>query len=139
MTEPAFAAAVTAFEAGPDTSSDETFNEWQRAIAPRSYAHWDETAQAHARSMWYFMNAARAFMSGDAPGDLADRVRGVRSPTMVIAGAQDATLHAAAVAALTGLFPAGHLALIDDCGHFPWVEQPVRFREAVDPFLAQLG
>jgi pimeloyl-ACP methyl ester carboxylesterase len=139
MTEPAFAAAVSAFEAGPDTSGDETFNEWQRAIAPRSYAQWNETAQTHARSMWYFMNAARAFMSGDAPADLAHRVRGLKAPTLVIAGAQDATLHVAAVAALTDRFPAGRLAVIDDCGHFPWIEQPARFREAVDPFLDQLS
>jgi len=136
MAEPAFAAATTAFTAGPDTSSEETFNAWQQAIAPRGYARWDETAQAHARSIRYYLTAARAFLSGDTPADLLDRLRDVEAPTLVIAGAEDATLGVAAVAAVAGLFPHGRTAVIENCGHFPWVEQPAAFRGVVDCFLA---
>src|SRR5260370_769055 len=49
MGEPPFEAAIAASDAGPDTSSDETFNAWQQAIAPLCYATWNETAQEHAR------------------------------------------------------------------------------------------
>ncbi len=38
--EPVFDAAWAALKAGPDTSSDETFNAWQQAIAPTGYAAW---------------------------------------------------------------------------------------------------
>lgn len=138
MAEPAFAAATAAFDAGPDTSSDETFNAWQQASAPRGYARWSGTAQAHARSGWYSLAAARAFFRGDGPADLPARLRDVLAPTLVIAGAQDATIGVRPVVAVADLFPHGYAAVIEDCGHFPWVEDPVAFRSAVDPFLAQL-
>jgi pimeloyl-ACP methyl ester carboxylesterase len=138
MAEPVFAAAMSAFHAGPDTSSDETFNAWRQAIAPLGYARWSDTAQAHALSGWYSMAAAQAFLSGDAPADLLDRLRTVLAPTLVIAGAQDATIGVSQVVAVADLFPNGHAAVIEDCGHHPWVEQPASFRNVVDPFLAQL-
>jgi pimeloyl-ACP methyl ester carboxylesterase len=138
MAEPPFAAAVSALDAGPDTSSDETFNAWQQAIAPLCYATWDETAQEHARAGWYALTAARAFLSGDPPPDLAGRLRQVRAPVLVIAGAQDATAGTGPVIAVAGLFPDGRAAVIEHCGHMPWVEQPAAFRGILDDFLAAL-
>jgi pimeloyl-ACP methyl ester carboxylesterase len=138
MGEPPFAAAVLARNAGPDTSSDETFTAWQQAIAPLGYAMWNDTAQAHARAGRYALAAARAFLSADPPADLADRLREVLAPTLVIAGAQDAIAGVSPVVAVADLFPNGHAAVIQDCGHHPWVDQPASFREVVDPFLAQL-
>jgi pimeloyl-ACP methyl ester carboxylesterase len=135
MAEPQFAAAVAARDAGPDTSSDETFNAWQQAIAPLCYAKWDETAQAHARIGWYALAAARAFLSGDPPPDLTGRLREVRAPVLVIVGAQDAISGTGPVAAVAGLFPDGRATVIEHCGHMPWVEQPTRFREVLDPFV----
>jgi pimeloyl-ACP methyl ester carboxylesterase len=138
MAEPPFAAAASALDAGPDTSSDETFNAWQQAIAPLCYAKWDETAQEHARTGQYALAAARAFLSGDAPPDLAGRLREVRAPVLVIAGAQDVIAGTAPVVAVANLFPDGRAAVIEHCGHMPWVEQPAAFREVLDPFLAEL-
>jgi pimeloyl-ACP methyl ester carboxylesterase len=138
MAEPLFAAAVSAQNAGPDTSSDETFNAWQQAIAPLCYAKWNETAQAHARTGRYALAAARAFLSGDPPPDLTDRLRKVRAPALVIAGAQDAIAGTGPVVAVAGLFPNGRATVIEHCGHMPWVEQPTTFRDVLDPFLAQL-
>jgi pimeloyl-ACP methyl ester carboxylesterase len=40
---------------------------WQQAIAPLCYVQWDQTAQAHARTGWYALAAARAFLSDDPP------------------------------------------------------------------------
>jgi pimeloyl-ACP methyl ester carboxylesterase len=139
MAEPAFAAAVLADSEGPDTSSDDTFNAWQDAVAPLCYARWTDTEQAHARSGRYALAAARAFLSADPPADLAGRLSEVIAPTLVIAGAQDAIAGVIPVVALADLFPNGRAAVIEHCGHTPWVEQPASFREVVDPFLAQLG
>ncbi len=135
MADPVFAAATAAFDAGPDTSSEETFNAWQQASAPRGYASWTSTAQAHARAGWYSLAAARVFFDGDGPTDLRARLGYVLAPTLVIAGAQDATIGVRPVIAVADLFPHGRAAVIENSGHFPWVENPDAFRSAVDPFL----
>jgi pimeloyl-ACP methyl ester carboxylesterase len=136
--EPAFAAAMSAFQAGPDTSSDETFNAWQQAAAPLAYARWDETAQAHARSVRYSLDAVLAFFNGDTPADLLDRLRQVHAPTLVIAGAHDTSAGVAPVLAVAELFPNGRATVIDASGHFPWVEQPAVFRAALTAFIAEI-
>lgn len=136
MEEPAFAAAMSALTAGPDTSSDATFNAWQRAIAPLGYARWSEAAQAHARSNRYSMAAARGLLERRLT-DLLDRLREVVAPTLIIAGAKDAGTGVALVVGVADLFN-GHAAIIGACGHNPWVEQPASFRRVVDAFLAQL-
>jgi pimeloyl-ACP methyl ester carboxylesterase len=138
MAEPAFAAAVSADDAGPDTSSDETFNAWQQAIGPLCYATWDQAAREHSRVGWYSLAAARAFLSDGPPPGLAGRLRQVRAPVLVIAGAQDAIAGSGPVAAVAGLFPHGRAAVIDGCGHMPWTEQPAAFRKVLDPFLDEL-
>jgi pimeloyl-ACP methyl ester carboxylesterase len=139
MDEPVVVAALSAFHAGPDTSNDETFNAWQQAAAPLGYARWDGPTQAHARAMWYSMAAARAFLGGDEPADLLARLGAVPAPTLVVAGAEDTSAGFAPVVAVAELFPRGRSAVIDRCGHFPWIERPIRFREALDPFLAEFG
>jgi pimeloyl-ACP methyl ester carboxylesterase len=135
----AFVAALEAFEAGPDPSSDETFNEWQRAVAPRGYARWDATTEAHAYAMRYSLEGARAFMSGDGPPDLLDRLGRLDAPVLALAGAEDTSLHASSVEAVARLFPRGRAVVIADSGHFPFLEQPAAFRAAVDPFLAEVS
>ena len=134
--EPAVAAALAAMEEGPDLTDDGSFTAWRLRTAPLGYARWDATAQEHARAMSYSLAAARAFMSGQTPGDLRDRLRAVAAPTLVVAGARDGAAGCAPVLAVADLFPRGSGVLIGDCGHFPWVERPAQFRAAVDPFLA---
>jgi len=83
---------------------DETFNAWQQAIAPLGYAKWGDTEQTLALAGTH-LAAARAFLSGDAPTDLPDRLRNVPAPTLVIAGAQDVTIGVDTVVAVADLFP----------------------------------
>nr|WP_281387047.1 alpha/beta fold hydrolase [Jiangella mangrovi] len=137
-TEPAFAEAWAALAAGPDVLDDEGFNDWQRRVAPSSYAHWGPAEREHASVGRYGLPANRAYFSVDPPADLADRVRAVAAPVLVVAGADDAMTGLAPVVALAGLFPAGRVAVVDDCGHYPWVEQPASFRAAVDAFLDEV-
>ncbi|PRY47438.1 TAP-like protein [Geodermatophilus tzadiensis] len=63
----------------------------------------------------------------------------MEAPVLVVAGAQDAVTGLAPVQAVAGVFPHGRSVVVEDCGHFPWVEQPAAFRAAVDPFLAGVG
>jgi pimeloyl-ACP methyl ester carboxylesterase len=134
--EPEFAAALAAAEAGPSSAAE--FDAWQAAIGPLGYARWDDTARAHAGAGGWSMAGAIAFLSGDGPPDLVDRLRAVTAPTLVIAGARDTSTGVAPVVAVAGLFPHGRAVVVEDSGHHPWLEQPAAFRAAVDPFLAGL-
>ncbi len=130
-----FQAAWAALQQGPDTSGEEAFNAWQRAIAPVGYAAWGPREQAHAHIGRWNLEAARAFLAAAPAPDFVERLQALTAPVLVVAGARDAVTGLAPVEALARLFPAGQLAVLDDCGHYPWVEQSVAFREAVDPFL----
>ncbi|MEV4317637.1 alpha/beta hydrolase [Actinocrispum sp. NPDC049592] len=134
--EPGFAAALKTKAQGPDVNAgDDAFNEWHRAGAMVGYAAWTEVEQEHSRIGKFSLQAALNYFSVDPPEDFPDRLRKVQSPVLVIAGADDCTTGVSQVVALSMLFPRGGIALIDRCGHFPWVERPKEFREAVDAFL----
>ncbi|AGL14377.1 alpha/beta fold hydrolase [Actinoplanes sp. N902-109] len=106
---------------------------WWRVVAPLGYARWGTVEREHARVGEINFAANQAFRMLDPPGDLT----AVTAPVLVVAGAQDCLTGFEPVAALAGVFPRGELAVIEDCGHYPWVEQPAAFRRAVDAFLAQ--
>jgi pimeloyl-ACP methyl ester carboxylesterase len=105
------------------------------ATAPFAYAAWTEIEQAHARIGRFNLKAAQNYFSVDPPDDFPDRLRKLEAPVHVVAGANDCTLGVSQVIALAGLLPAGTITVIDQCGHFPWVEQPGEFRKAADLFL----
>ena len=130
--EPAFDAALAAFAAGPDMTSDDSFNAWQQSVAPAGYAGWSAAEQAHAQIGRWSLDASQAFF-GVEPPDLPRRLAAVTAPVLVMAGAQDCFTGVAI--ALAGLFPAGDAVVIGHCGHYPWVEQPAEFRRAADAFL----
>jgi pimeloyl-ACP methyl ester carboxylesterase len=136
--DPAFEAAVTAWDAGPDTDDEAGFNAWHRVLAPLAYAVWGEREQAHASTGHYSFAANRAFFSVDPPQDLPTRLADVTVPVLVVAGAEDCYTGLVEVTALAKLFPAAELVVIERCGHHPWVEQPTAFRHAVDGFLLRL-
>lgn len=137
--EPAFDAALTALAAGPDVTSDDSFNAWQQIVAPAGYAAWTADEQAHAQTGRWDLAASQAFFRVGPPPDLARRLGAVAAPVLVVAGAQDCFTGVAPLVALAALFPAGDAVVIDRCGHYPWVEQPAQFRRAADAFLGVGG
>lgn len=134
--DPVFDEAFAAWEAGPEEPVTEaSFQDWALRNAPVAYAAWGPAEQRHAAAMVSNFAANRAFFSVDPPDDWAARLTRVTAPVLVVAGAQDGATGVTQPLALAELFPAGESVVIDDCGHFPWVEQPEAFRAAVDPFL----
>jgi pimeloyl-ACP methyl ester carboxylesterase len=133
--EPAFDAAVAASQAGPDLSNDEVFNAWQQRAARMGYAAWGPTEQSHAMVGRWDLAAAKAYFSVEPPGDLALRIGTVAASVLVIAGADDCVTGLAPVKALAARFPASRVEVIARCGHYPWLEQPGAFRQAIDAFL----
>lgn len=135
--DPAVAAAITALEE-PDAPTDAEFRAQFLRQAPASYAHWGETEQEHATIGTVGLAAAHAWFDG-IPDDAVAQVRGARRvPTLVVAGDRDL---------LTGLRPVvdyaealdAELRVLEDCGHYPWVEQPAAFREVVAEWLRGRG
>jgi pimeloyl-ACP methyl ester carboxylesterase len=136
--DPSFDAAMVAWEEGPPGDDDAAIDAWQQRMAPVGYAAWGPVEQAHNSTAHYSVAANAAYFSVDPPSDLAVRLGLLSVPVLVVAGAQDCITGLAPVTALAGLFPTGAVAVLDRCGHYPWVEQPAAFRHAVDTFLDTL-
>ena len=138
--DPQFAAAVAASVAGPDLRAGaQAFNDWHRRCAPMGYATWGPAERAHAAVGSWSPSAVEAYFSIDVPDDLPRLLGRVTAPTLVVAGADDCLTGLAPVLAVADLFPHGRAAVIEQCGHYPWVEQPEAFGKAMDDFLDGLG
>jgi proline iminopeptidase len=61
----------------------------------------------------------------------------VRAPALFVHGEDDPLPPASAVGT-AALIPGALVETIPDCGHFPWLEQPAAFRDAVERLLAQV-
>jgi len=134
--EPAFDTAVAALSTMPQPgASDDEFATWQETTAPAGYAAWTEKEQAHAKTGRWYPAAVFAYFSVTPPHDLPDRLSELHVPVRIIAGAQDHLTGLAPVLAMTKLFPRGEAVVLDECGHYPWVEQPTAFRQVAEDFL----
>jgi pimeloyl-ACP methyl ester carboxylesterase len=135
--DPDFAAAHAALVAGPGGSMDDDgFNAWHQASAPAGYASWGAKERAHSQIGRWNLAATKAYFSVMPPLDLATRLGEISAPVLVVAGADDCLTGVAPVTALADIFPAGASVVIENSGHYPWIEQPSAFREVVDRFLA---
>lgn len=70
--------------------------------------------------------------------DLTDELGHVTAPTLVVHGDADAVPFASS-AAFAGAFPNARLWVMQDVGHFPWLEAPVPFFTRVNTFLRREG
>jgi pimeloyl-ACP methyl ester carboxylesterase len=131
--EPAFDRAVAAFHRRPQTQ--EEFDSWQAETAPAMYAVWTEREQAHAQVGRTDLSTVQAYLGVAPPPDFPQQLGKTQARVRVIAGAQDFSTGLAPVLAAAKLFTNGDAVVIDDCGHYPWVEQPAAFRRAADPFV----
>ncbi|WP_010204320.1 alpha/beta fold hydrolase [Salinibacterium sp. PAMC 21357] len=130
-----FESAFAALAAGPLVTDDAGYNAWQQQTAPAGYANWGAEEQAHALVGGWNLAAAKAYFSVSPPTNLALRLGDIEAPVLVLAGAEDCLTGLAPVVALAGLFPSGVAEVIERSGHYPWVEQPLAFRRAIDTFL----
>jgi pimeloyl-ACP methyl ester carboxylesterase len=80
--------------------------------------------------------AATKFMWPIAERGLARRLPYVSAPTLVVHGASDGLLPTSYAERMTQLIPNARLALIDDAGHYPMLEQQDAFTAVVEDFLA---
>lgn len=105
------------------------------AAAPFAYGKWNAITQAHAAAEPEQRSraAAEGFYAGFDPDTAAVReaLRAVTAPVLVVAGALDPAPTPAAARPLVDLFPDSTLGVQPQAGHFPWVDDPKAFIEAV--------
>lgn len=120
----------------------ETFvDEWEREPVFASYASLPPARTARLRSERLRNRPAglAASLRGAGQGSmepLHDRLAGIRIPTLVIAGALDATGLARAAAVAAGI-PGARLETVPGAGHAPHLETPTIFRNLVSTFLQE--
>jgi pimeloyl-ACP methyl ester carboxylesterase len=131
-----FPAAWAAFERV--WSGDATEDDWT-AIAPFTRGRWDATNQAHAahREAQTNEDAAGLFYSAGALDPEATRsaVRHLPAPVLLLTGEYDVGLPPKAAAEYTGLFTDAELTVQPGAGHYPWLDDPASFVQAVAGFL----
>ena len=69
--------------------------------------------------------------------DWLERLRELRCPTFVIAGAQDVGAPLAMSQAMVERIPGAELLVFDDASHLSVIEKPALFEQAVTRFLAR--
>lgn len=117
-----------------DPSTESEFREAFQRQAPASYANWTPIEQAHSTIGAVSLASAEAWFI-DIPPDATDRIRATRQPrALVVAGDRDLLTGVKPVADYASLLGASY-TLIEDCGHYPWVEQPDSFRHRLDQWL----
>jgi pimeloyl-ACP methyl ester carboxylesterase len=72
--------------------------------------------------------------------DLTDDILGrVDATTLLVAGADDPVGGAGVLRALAERLPRAHVAVMEDAGHLPWLDDPRRAAELVSSFLVSAG
>ena len=132
--DPDFETALATWAAGPPTAPTDLV-EWQRQTGPFGYAGWGPAQRAHNEVGRVDFAANRAYFSVEPPAGWVTGLSAVTAPVLVVAGGGDCVTGVAPVLAVAGLFRNGRAATVDGSGHYPWVEQPARFRAVVDEFL----
>lgn len=121
--------------AGPAPEDEARFQADSPIQRPAGYARWTRREQEHS-PLGATSLAASGAWSRDIPDDAAHRIRqAALPPTLVIGGTEDILVGDAPVRAGARVLGA-RLEMIEDCGHYPWVEQPEAFRGLVDPWVA---
>jgi proline iminopeptidase len=114
--------------------------ELDRAIRPFAYGQWDERAREHAATTDGQMSL-RAW-AGFAPdpsydfGPMLEALGNVRAKVLVVVGARDGLTGAKVGERVAARFATAQRVVIPGAGHYPWVDQPETFRQAVQDFLA---
>lgn len=68
--------------------------------------------------------------------DLRPRIGGIRTPTLVVAGAQDKSTPIDSARQIIELIPDSRMYVVEDSGHFMFMEHPAEVAEAISDFLA---
>jgi proline-specific peptidase len=134
--EPWYPAALAALE--KILAGDRSMEAF-RASRPFYYGRWDEAARAHATigMAERHMAARNGFFAGaalDAPATRA-ALKKLTAPVLLYAGDLDPMVTPAVVREAAPLFNDATVAVQPEAAHFPWVDDPAAFADAIGSFL----
>lgn len=66
--------------------------------------------------------------------DFYDELAVIKAPTLIIHGKSDAT-PLAAIERIAGQIEGSKIDILDECGHFPFIEAKIPFRKSIDSFM----
>ncbi|MFD6419529.1 alpha/beta fold hydrolase [Streptomyces sp. NPDC060194] len=109
-------------------------------VAPMAYGTWGPAQRAHAEAEpGQIRPVPRAgFWQGvddHARIALLERVREAHCPALVVTGEHDAVAGIRSGELVAETFPGGDVLLMSGVGHYPWVDDPDAFADAVHAFL----
>ncbi|GGM49484.1 alpha/beta fold hydrolase [Microbacterium saperdae] len=134
--EPEIIEALASMNVEP--ADENAFQHAWRAEAAAGYARWTTAERQHAQVGSMSLAAAHAWFR-DIPADAAARIQNTTlPPTLVLGGADDILSGVETVRAFATALRA-ELLLIDDCGHYPWIERPEPFRFELERWLTSRG
>lgn len=140
--EPWFAEATKVYMSGWPPKTDAEMAAGMQKLLP---AYWANPAriekhQEHFAATTMSVQATLGSReSKRMPFDLTAELKKVTAPALIVAGDKDIFCPPAAARELHLGLPASKLLLIEDSGHFMWLEQPDEFNAQVALFLKALG
>ena len=127
-------------EESGDYASDAELQEITRRFWPMYFAHFDERAVSyvdeHLAPNRGNTDALRLFNEAIDEWDMRPELARITKPTLVLTGDRDFICGPGCAADIADGVPGAKNVVIEDCGHFTFVERPEIFREAVETFLA---
>ncbi|HEY0799033.1 MAG TPA: alpha/beta hydrolase [Candidatus Baltobacteraceae bacterium] len=134
-------AQVIALRAAPAADPAEAVRAQMRAMLPAFFADPAniDSFERHIDSPDEYVPAVSVALTPDLiANSRLGSLRGLRVPTLVLFGDQDPG-HLIALHALQAWFTSPTLVTIPGAGHYPWIEQPKAFYDAVRVFLTAQG
>jgi pimeloyl-ACP methyl ester carboxylesterase len=140
--EPWYSDAAQAMVALDGAASIEEAMPLLDRIAPFYYGRWDERARGHAAGYraQVSIGAQVGYSGGPVVRDF-DRIGALAAllalpaPALVVAGALDGGSGVAGAEFVAQSIAHAELVVMDDCGHYPWVDEPAKFADLVGDFL----
>ena len=117
---------------------DAELAEITRRFWPMYFATFDERAAAYLDVLAPERgnpDALKLFNEGIADWDMRSELAGIEAPTLVLTGRYDFIAGPACAADFVEGIVNAEQVIIEDCGHFTFVEKPEEFRGAVERFL----
>lgn len=124
-------------ESGGDYDTPEELAEIVGAFMPMYFAHWDDAASAYVRRALTERanpDALKLFNEDLDTWDIRPDVARITAPVLVITGERDFICGPACAADFADA-AAQTTVIVEDAGHFLFVETPQRWREEVTAFL----
>jgi proline-specific peptidase len=123
-----------------DYASDAELEAIARRFWPMYFASYDERAAKYVDEsiMGERPNpdALKLFNEGIAEWDMRGELPSIEAPTLVITGEYDFICGPACAEDIAGGIGGAQKVVVEDCGHFTFVEKPDEFCAAIEEFLA---